>query len=151
MEVWKLNVCFRQRPKWTGQSQFTRNDSATWHNKWWNVYHFRNHTRRFTQQFSPKQMDYVTELIRINTWSLMLKRGRNSLTLIMLIPAAQYKIYEINLSRIPRTIIDTKFLVCLDTVHGISLFTIRGFWKSVRKRLLSNYVPTHKLPESRLE
>ena len=48
----------------------------------------------------PEQMDYVTELTRITIWSLMRKQIRSSVTILMLIPAAQTMICATNLNRI---------------------------------------------------
>ena len=45
--------------------------------------------KKAPQKFSLKQMGFVTELIRVKTTSLMRKPVQNSLTLLMLIPAAQ--------------------------------------------------------------
>ena len=41
---------------------------------------------------------------------------------------------------------DIEFQICLDMVPGTTTYTIRGFRKSVKERLRSNYKPTPKTP-----
>ena len=91
-------------------------------------------------------MDYVTELIRITTWSLMRKQS-----LPMLIPAAQKTIYAKILNRIVRTAKVVKFQVCVGTVSGTPTYSIPWFWKGVLNGYaLITYLPK-KLLLSRLK
>ena len=59
-------------------------------------------------------------------------------------------IYATILNRISMMITDIKLKICLRMVPGTSKYTIRGFWRSAKECLRSNYVATHKLLKSLL-
>ena len=112
---------------------------------------FQEPYMRVTQNFSPGQTSCLTEPIRINTWSLMRKQVLNSLTPLMLIPAAQSTIHVILPNGIVTTTTDIKFHVCLGMVPATPTYTTPGFWESVTEWLRSNHVPTNKTPVNSLE
>ena len=89
---------------------------------------FQEPYRRTPQRFSPTQMKYVTEPIRITTWSLMRKWMLSHLALLILTPAAQNMICVTMLSRIAMTTTDIKLQICLGMVPGTTTDTTRGFW-----------------------
>ena len=72
-------------------------------------------------------MKWMTEPIRITTWSLMRKQMLNHVALLILLPAAESMIYATILIRIAITTTDTKLQICLDMVPGTTTNTIGGF------------------------
>ena len=78
------------------------------------------------------------EPIRITTWSLLRKRIRSSLALMMLISAAQFMFYATILNRIIITTTDIKSQTYFGMVPGALTYTIRGFWENFTERLRSN-------------
>ena len=75
-----------------------------------------------SQKFSPWQKDHVTELMRINIWSLKRIRVRNSLSLLLQTPVAQSMIYVIIQSQFTKTLADIDFLIHSTMAHGTHMY-----------------------------